>query len=78
MSVTSDESSVTDTTTVTEYEPMFHVLSRFLQTDDGQNITSVLSNLCKEVAALNVALATAKSTASPCKCTCKCTDDKKE
>ena len=60
----SDTSSVTDSTGETEYEPSFHVLSRFLVTDGGKNIADVLLDLTAEVKALRLALSNVANVAN--------------
>lgn len=53
MSDTSDSEQIND---IVLDEPMFYILTQFLETKDGKNITTVLEELTSELRALRIML----------------------
>ncbi len=45
-------------------EPMFYILTQFLETKDGKNIATVISDLVSEIRSLRIAVEASSSTRS--------------
>lgn len=61
MSDTSDSEHIND---IVLDEPMFYILTQFLETRDGRNIATVLDELCSEIKALRVSICQQKGGSS--------------
>jgi len=70
MSDTSDSEQIND---IVLDEPMFYILTQFLETKDGKNITTVLEELTNELRELKLILS--KSVCAPAPTAMSSTED---